>query len=345
MAATSTSSITRGLAAGMVLAAALAAPAAAQDTVYLSSDSSDRGYTKVVGQVIDYTGRALQVQTSGGSQQTFPSGRVLRIDTRYGPQQAEADRRFAERDFASASALYEKARSAEPRAWVRRQITAQLVWCYQALGQPERAGEEFLLLIRGDPVTIHFGCIPLAWISSAPSVLVEQAARQWLTRDEPAAVLLGASHLLATSSRSQALEKLGQLTTEADRRIALLALAQTWRAAVVTAKQQQLHGWEETIERMPEPLRAGPYYVLGLAWAHRQTWDEAALAWLRIPILYSEHRALAARSLLDAGRSLEQLDRSEQATHLYTELLKTYPESPPVAEARARLEEIATNPN
>ena len=79
MAASSKSSITRGLAAGMVLAAALAAPAAAQDTVYLSSDSSDRGYTKVVGRVIDYTGRAVQVQTSSGSQQTFASGRVLRM--------------------------------------------------------------------------------------------------------------------------------------------------------------------------------------------------------------------------------------------------------------------------
>ena len=114
----------------------------------------------------------------------------------------------------------------------------------------------------------------------------------------------------------------------------------TWRAAAVTADQGQLEGWGDTIERMPEPLRAGPYYVLGTAWAHHGQWEQAALAWLRIPILYPEHRELAARSLMDAGQSLEKLGQSGEAARLYSELVKTYPKTPSEGEARARLGEM-----
>ena len=70
---------------------------------------------------------------------------------------------------------------------------------------------------------------------------------------------------------------------------------------------------------MPVPLRAGPYYVLGLARAQKQQWGEAALAWLRTAILFPEHRALAARSLLDAGQSLERLGRAQQANRVRIE--------------------------
>src|SRR3990170_314103 len=128
----------------------------------------------------------------------------------------------------------------------------------------------------------------------------------------PAAVLLGASHLMSTGARPKALDALSRLTTDTDPPVRFLALAQTWRAAVVTAGPEQVDSWGETIERMPEPLRAGPYYVLGLARAQKQQWGEAALAWLRTAILFPEHRALAARSLLDAGQSLERLGRSQQ---------------------------------
>ena len=153
--------------------------------------------------------------------------------------------------------------------------------------------------------------------------------------------LLGASHLITTSARPAALNRLKQLALGMDGRIARLAQAQTWRAAVVTADARQLARWEAAIEAMPEPLRAGPYYVLGLGWAQRQAWEQAALALLRVPILYPQHRTVAARSLLDAGRSLEKLDRPHQAAGLYRELMKDYPNSRSATEARARLEELA----
>ncbi len=318
----------------------LAGSAVAEALVIMSTGGG--GVTKVGGRIVDYTGEGLLLELAGGRQQTFPAEKVLSVSTQYDPKQVEADASLAADDFARALALYRQARTAETRPWVRRQITARMVWCYRGLGQPGSAGEEFLLLIRSDPTTPYFDCIPLAWIPSQPSASLERAARQWLDRaDMPAAVLLGASHLLPTAVRATALARLKQLTSARDRRIAQLAVAQIWRAAVVTANDRQLAAWARTIEEMPESLQAGPYYVLGLARAHRHQWEEASLALLRTPILFTRQRHQAAQCLLDAGRSLEKIDRPKKAARLYRELIDTYPETRCVAEARGRLEEMA----
>ncbi len=318
----------------------IAGRAVAEDLVTVSTGGD--GVTKVGGRIVDYTGDGLVLELPGGRRQTFAADKVLNVKTQYDPKQKEADRAFAENDFARALALYREVRSAETRPWVQRQITARMVWCLRGLGRPDVAGEEFLLLIRSDPTTPYFDCIPLAWIPSQPSAPLERAARQWLAREDmPAAVLLGASHLLPTAARADALARLKKLTSATDRRVSRLALAQTWRAEVATIDEQRLAAWSHLIEAMPESLRAGPYYVSGLARAHRREWEEAALALLHAPILFPHDRRLAAQSLLDAGRSLERLDRARKAARLYRELIEAYPKSRSAAEARGRLDEMA----
>jgi tetratricopeptide (TPR) repeat protein len=326
----------------VLIVAALSTGAAAQDTVYIAGSTG--GQTKITGRVLDYTGRELRFEHASGREQSFPAEKVLRVETSYGRQQTEADALFVQNRFRPALTLYLQAADAEPRGWVRRQIIAQIVWCYRALDQPRRAGEMFLLLIPNDPNTPHFGCIPLAWIARQPPSDLELAARRWLKRPEPAARLLGASHLLAGRDRPTALSELGRLAAGADRQVAYLALAQTWRAELVTASPQQVDGWRRVIEQMPEPIAAGPYFVLGRARAQQQRPEQAALALLRVAILYPQHRSLAAQSLLEAGRALAQLERTQGALRLYRELIRTYPEQTrAVAEAQNRLEELGNS--
>lgn len=326
----------------LLLAAVVNAPALGQDVVHVANASSGQGDAEWRGRVIDYTGRELRLQLPNGLERTFPADQILRIETQHGPQHVEADKRFARGEFDAALNLYREARASEPRPWVRRQITAQIVWCHRSLGQMEWAGKEFLdVLLAGDPTTPYFACIPLTWFPSQASLSLERTAQDWLGRDElPAAVLLGASHLMSTASRGKALEKLNKLASDADERIRLLAVAQTWRPLVVTADEHQLARWRATIEEMPEPLRAGPFYVLASAEAQRRNWEEAALGWLRAPILYPEHRRLAARSLVEAGRAMEKLGRSRQAAQLYRETVEAYPDTPAAAEAEERWKEI-----
>lgn len=330
----------------VVFAVGLAAPASAQDTVDVASPGAARGRTRLAGQVIDYTGRQLVIELPGGRRQEVPGDRVLRVETQYGPQQMQADQLLEKGRFGEALPLYRAALDAEQRRWVRRLIMARMVWCHQGLDQPGPACEAFLLLVQSDPATPYFDCIPLAWAPTQPALALERAAATWLAqseKDSPAAVLLGASHLLSTAQGPSALERLKGLAVNPDRRIAQLAYAQTWRAAA-NVDDAQLEAWRRLVEEMPEPLRAGPYYVLGRAWAQRQKWDEAALCLLRVPILYPQHRGLAARALLEAGHSLERLGQTERAAGLYREAVKSYAGSPSAAEGRSRLEAMEKTP-
>ena len=321
-----------------VVVAIMSIPAAAQDTVTLAA-GSEGGKTKVGGRILDYNGRELRIQVAVGVEKTYPAAKVVHVETQYGPQHVRADAALAEGRFDEALALYEKAITAEPRRWVRRKIIARWVWCFRALGRADRACEAFLLLLRDDPDTPYFDCIPLAWLPQQPSAAMEQTARAWLDRQEPAAVLLGASYLLTTNHRAGALAKLRKLTAASDTRIAQMAVAQTWRATAAGADEQQIDAISLAIERIPEPLRAGPYFVLGTALLQRQQWEPAALALMRVPILYPHHRLLAARSLVDVGRVMQRLGRTAEAVRLYREAIRTYTEQKrAVAEAQTRLE-------
>ena len=333
-----------------ILAAIVAlagARAAALDTVDVAGTSAPRGRTRLSGRVVDYTGRQLVLELPGGRRQEIPGDRVLDVKTDYEPQQVEGDRLLGQGQYGAALELYQRAIAAEKRPWVKRLILARMVWSFQGLAQKEpeqaqRAGEAFLALVQSDPSTPYFDCIPLAWIPAQPPPLLEQTAQGWLARDAreaPAAVLLGASHLLPTAKRPEALAKLRRLATNPDKRIALLALAQGWRAAV-NPGDDQLEGWERAIGQMPEPLRAGPYFALGRGHLQRQRWEDAALALMRVPILYPQHRELAARALLESARALERLARPKEAARLYREVLNSYAGASPAVEARSRLKEM-----
>ncbi len=314
--------------------------AEAEDTVWLASEGGT-GRVKLTGRILDYTGRQLRLELSGGRQQDYPAALVRGIETAYGAQQVEAQEAYDRRQFESALQSFRKAMESETRPWVRRQIAAKVVSCYQALGQGQPAAETFLLLVRSDPDTPDFACIPLAWMPKDSVAMVEQAARQWMGRDDlPAAVLLGASHLLSGNQRTAAVARLEQLSNSADARLALLAQSQLWRAHLMTVNPAQVEQWQATLEKLPEDLRAGPYFVIGQARARLQQWDQAATAFLRVPILYGQQRPLAAAALVEAAGCLDRLNRRPEAVGLYREAAEKYGETSAGAEARARLEEL-----
>ena len=308
------------------------------------ASGTEGGQTKVTGRILDYTGRELTLEHAGGQQRRIPAELVLNVETPHGQKHTEADSLFATGRFDEALSRYIEARELEDnpqRRWVRRQIVAQIVRCHAAMGRPDLAGEAFLLLVRADPVTLHFDCIPLAWMPRQPSPAMEQTARRWMQRTEPAAVLLGASHLLVGNARAVAIRRLRHSASSPDRRVALLASAQLWRTEITTADDDRLAAWARAIEQLPESLTAGPYFVLGRARQQRRQWDQAALALTRVAILHPQQRPLAAQSLADAGRCLEQLGDVKSAVRLYRELARDYPEQRrAVAEAQSRIEAL-----
>lgn len=308
--------------------------AAAKDVVHFSAG---KGRGKMTGQVLDYDGHELRLRMPGGKERSIPADRVLRVETTYTTQQQAAEKLFAALDFAKAKDEFQLALKAEQRVWVRRQIVSRLVRCCRAAGDSAQAGEFFLLLLRSDPDTQYFDCIPLAWQPGEPDAELARKARQWIEMEKnPPAVLLGASHLLASDSAGSSRKALERLAEQADPRIAGLARAQTWRLALATVRGEQISDWLAQIERLPEPLRGGPYFVAGMALARQKRPQPAALALLRVPILYADDRPLAARALLEAGRALEQLDQNDDAQRLYQEAAG-YSGDPSATEARQRV--------
>ncbi len=313
-----------------------AAPLAAQDTAMLRSKSG--GETRVTGQIVDFTGRELTIELPGGTPQRFPTEQVLRVETHRLPEHVHAEEQFARGEFATALAMYRDALDSESRRWVRREILAQAVRCYEALARPAEAGTIFLLLVEDDPSTQHFDCIPLGWVPGPADPALEQAARGWMASDRPVAVLLGASHLLSTSVRPQAAARLRELRDAPDPRIATLAEAQQWRVDGVRSTPAERARWALAVEAMPELLQAGPYFALGQAQAQAGEHEQAALSLLRVAIVYPRRRTLAARAALEAARSLEHIGQAEHAERLYEEILQEYKDQPRVvAEARSRL--------
>lgn len=307
-----------------------------EDTVVLRSPSG-RERQQVSGTVLDYTGQQLVLRRSSGQDERYDGRRVVDVRSEWTAPHAEAEKLLAEGKPAEALIQLREALKAEPRTWVRRRIIARTVSAYYETGQVEAAGNAFTLLVGSDPETPYFAVIPLAWLPSATSAAVESRAAQWLAAESPAVRLLGASWLLVSPRRSAATQALETLARDEDPRVAFLASAQLWRGATATVTDQQLEQWTQLVERMPDELRAGPYLLLAQGYARREQAQQAALYYLRLPILFPEQRTLAAEALLAAGRQLEQLGRPEEAEPLYRELLADYPNSPLADQAQRQL--------
>lgn len=316
--------------------------AVAEDQVTYATGADGGGRTTIRGTILDYTGQRLMLQASIGPPREIPADRVLQIATEWGPSKVEADRLFFDHQYDDALRLYGQALGEESRVWAQREILAQMICCLRQLERIEQAAEFFLRLVQSDPETIWFGRIPLSWQAVQPSPSLEKRAQQWMQNtDSPAARLIGASWLLPTRHRAAAIETLQRLSSQGQVRIASLATAQLWRTQTATVEELELQRWGDLLQKMPREVRPGALYVYGQALAARGHRERAALAWLRIGLLYADHdRSLAAWGLLSAGRELERSGDHQQAASLYREIVRDYGGTTTARQATARLESL-----
>jgi tetratricopeptide (TPR) repeat protein len=283
---------------------------------------------EVEGTIVNFTGKLLTIRTVSGRDQRIPSDEVLEIKTEWPAQKSEADRAFDQRQWRQAADLYAEANRVEKRVWARRLILDRWMQCFQALDMTAEAGDVFIALATSDPTTPAYRRAPLKWFGDDDAG--SQKASQWLAQsNNPAAVLLGASHLISTPQREAALASLRSLSTP-DREnpdLAALAEAQLWRARVASADTTEIQHWAQRIDAFDENVRAGPHLVVAQALQRIGRSEEAVLHYLRPPLLFPEQRRLAARGLDGAARLLAAIGRSAEAEELIGELLNAYPES------------------
>jgi tetratricopeptide (TPR) repeat protein len=317
----------------------VASSARAEDVVRLATEHGSRA---VRGEILDYTGETMSIQVPSGQTRQYPSAGVVEIETTWNDAHRAGRDAYNARDYRAAAGQLLVANRQETRVWARRVILTELMQCYEAAGQLEQAGDTFLAIVASDGATPAFAVAPIAWF---PTTAVRQAkAEAWLASDDqPAAVLLGASYLQSTSSAAVARAALAKLVNHPNRLLASLAEAQLWRGEVFRATPADVDRWAARVEQMPEALRAGPYFVLGQTYGRLGQVDDAALAYLRVPVLFGERRELAARSLLAAARLAKRAGQRDETMLLCQEVVADFPDTLYVDEATELMKPVQSN--
>jgi tetratricopeptide (TPR) repeat protein len=315
-------------------------PLHAEDRVTVRTETGS-GQAILTGTVLDWNGERLRLKANDGVRE-FDAARVADVVSPRLPTHVVGLKALAEGRADEARASLTKALAEEPRQWMRREILAAVVRADLAREDRAAAGKDFLALLDSDPNTRHFHLIPLDWETQAPSAGLSSAARGWMQGSAgDAAKLLAASVLLFDSGAGkEAAETLDRLARSSDRKIYTLARAQLWRQQLAggTVAAGEIERWEDRIKDIPEPLRGGPYFLLGRAWAGRGDPERAAAAYLWLPLVYDGDGGLTASAAVSAAEELTKFGRTADAVQLYREVLTRWPETSSAGRAKAQLE-------
>jgi len=295
--------------------------------------------------IIDYTGRSITVRTAAGTIRSYPAGDVVKVTTPQTEQHVQGLLAFTKQKYEEALKSFEKALAEEERPWVRREILALMVRSALQTGDHDTAAARFIELVKSDRSTSQFHLIPLTWTTKTISAAQKAQARAWLVGAGAVARLIAASQLLNDPLWGKPAENaLAQLTANADTRISGLAEVQLWRKRLARRAPgpNELAVWKKQIERLPDKLRGGPYYVLGRAHLLRNEHEQAAAAFLWLPLVYTTDRELAARGCLEAADALAEVGRKNAALTLYREVGLRFSDTEYAQEASAQIEKLRT---
>ena len=165
-------------------------------------------------------------------------------------------------------------------------------------------------------------------------------AQTWMHGKVEAGRLMGASLLYDDRElRKEARSVLKELSSSTDARVRILAQVQAWREEALSGNPGRLQTaqWRQRIDEMPEDLRAGPYYILGRAYAARHDYELAAATLLWLPLVDDHDFRLAARACLEAGAALGRIGQQAEARTLFREVTSRFADTPFADEADALL--------
>ena len=274
------------------------------------------------GTVVDLKGDTLTLKLGSGRETSIPFARVQKVDADWSATHAAANEKYQQHDYAAALTLYRRSFNTEKRAWVKRRLLERVIWCYRNTGKDADACRMFERLIKEDPNTPYLACIPLLWPTKQCPTDVKAIVASWLRNEQPATKRLVAASWLLVNNRSQAMSALRELGKDPSKSISSLAVAQLWRAELLTLKESRLSWWQEQLESTPAELRAGSYYLLGKSLAKFGQQDEATLAFLRVPTMFPDAVSLGQMSLAEGGAILQSQNHRQEAINAFQSSLE-----------------------
>lgn len=302
------------------------------------------GKKRIRCRIIDYTGAVITVrEVDANANKTYATSEVTRVETPQSQQHQAGLELLSEGKIREAEENLLEALTLDPREWVKREILSNLVRAALHRGDYVTAATRMDRIFTSDQTTHHLELLPAAWTEKVLTKAQTRNAAELIGNQSQIERLVAASILLFQSGFEEtSRQTLLELKTTGHRRLQPIAEAQLWRLelkendlAVFTIEQ-----WERHIERLPTPERGGPYYLLASAYDFKLLRDEAALTYLRIPVLYPHDRLLAAQSLLSAAEMLRAAGRGQESITIYRELTAHYRGTDAARKADALLQSL-----
>lgn len=307
-----------------------AAPWQTADQVVVRRSAAQRP-TVYSGRVLDYFAGVLTLRLkSNGATRRFTAREIVRINTAQSESHTRGLAAFEAGRYAEAISAFQAATESESRNWVRRDLLAMTTRCALQTSRRTLAADAFVRLTNSDPQTHHLGLMPLAWREEPLNETETRQCVEWLTNASFSARLIAASRLLHLPDyRKRVTDTLEKIATSGKQPYVGLARVQQWR---LTGPDQKLNPTQVRIRRhrltsMPPDLRGGGWFLMGQAHRRRLEYDEATLAFLWVPLVYSQDRALAAEASLSAAQMLEKAGRLTESLTLYRETAQRYPDT------------------
>ena len=307
-------------------------------------NSTGKGEQAIRGEILQYDERGLKLKIPNRREPMFyEPEQVIGVTTTYTPPHIEADRLLERKDFVNAASQYAKALEVEPRNWAKTRIRSTLISCYKRGGDWEKAANEFFKLAesRDDPELMAIA--PLFWPPNAePTAAQKMIAERWLLDSSNAMMqLVASSWLLATDQKKKVIPILEKLMTESELRVSFMARAQRMRIPDKPPTKQDIERYRQLIDRMPEPIRAGPMYSLGLAYEREGNFAEAALAFLWVPFVYDRNSELSGDALFRAATATDKHGFQDDAIKLYREVVQKHPGTSFANQAEVRIKALS----
>jgi len=290
--------------------------------------STARSRITITGDILEYNGRVLVIQTgTGTSQQRYNAAEVVSVKTSYTSAHTAGLRLFEAGKSELALREFETAVSREPRTWVRREILALLIRCALRADDFATAGSRFDKLYASDPDSPQIAIIPLFWSNTPARGTARLSAVTWLTDEQFVMRLIGASLLMFDPEYAEtARNTMKELRRAPGEQIREFAWWQQWRLSIHSKEVSDfdIERWEDRIAGIAPSMRAGPYFLLGQGYLVRQDFDLAAAAFLQLPLVYQSDHPITAQACFEAGRSLARIGQTEEATRLYQEVVDRF---------------------
>ena len=323
----------------------LVAPAFAEDTVLLRVPETG-GRIELRGEVAAFDHDRLELTLANDTVRTADAADVVRVETPRLPSHLAGLAAWADRDVPPARRKLAIALGREPRAWVRRQILAALIPADLAAADRPAAVSHFLALYRSDPHPAALADMPAVWGDRPVTAATRAAANRWKTGDDAERFVAGSVLVSDPATREAGVAMLRRISVTGERTLAELAKLARWRAKALAGATTaaETDAARRRVRELPEELRAGPSFTLGLALEAAGRDDGAVEAYLWTGLLDDADPPRAADALLRAAKLLRRRGDAAGATRLLREVRARLPFGPAADEAAEELADLIGGP-